>query len=281
MNLTPANKDIYIDVKKENIVKIKLNKVIIIRWVFYIGIILFLISTYTLKFDYLRLFTGTLQFLKLIIKMFPPDASDWKSILSSMIQTFQMTWIGTFTAAIISFVISFFGARNTTPSSSIRWIARSFGALMRAIPVVVWCIIFVAAVGLGPLPGIMAIAVHSTGMLIKVFSDSIEEIDERVLEAMRSTGANILQIIIRGIIPSTFTSFMSWFLLRLDIDLRYATVLGMVGAGGIGFELIYSIRKYQMNRTLFIIICILVMLLSIEYFNNYVKRRIAKINESR
>jgi phosphonate transport system permease protein len=185
--------------------------------------------------------------------------------------------VGTLSAAVFSYIIAFFGASNITPNPAVRSVVRGFGALMRAVPVMVWGIIFVAAVGLGPMPGVMALAVHSMGMLIKVFSDSIEEIDEGFIEALKATGANKIQIITRGVIPATFTSSLSWFLLRLDIDLRYSTLLGMVGAGGIGWELVYSMRNYNLNRALFVTLIIFAMLFALEIINNSIKRKIIKV----
>lgn len=242
-----------------------------------LGAAVFIVSLLQLDIDYGRLISGTAEMADMALRMFPPDAADWVPVTTSAVLTFQMTWVGTLSAAILSYALAFFGASNISPSPFVSSLVRRFGALMRAIPVMVWGIIFVAAVGLGPMPGVMALAVHSTGMLIKVFSDSFEEVDEGIIEALRATGASRFQIITRGIIPATFTSSISWFLLRLDIDLRYSTLLGMVGAGGIGWELVYSMRNYDLNRALFVILVIFAMLFSLEVINNTIKRSIIKV----
>lgn len=242
-----------------------------------LGAAVFIFSVLQLDIDYNRLISGTAEMADMALSMFPPDAADWVSVATSAVLTFQMTWVGTLSAAIFSYALAFFGASNISPSPFVSSLVRRFGALMRAIPVMVWGIIFVAAVGLGPMPGVMALAVHSTGMLIKVFSDSFEEVDEGVIEALRATGAGRFQIITRGVIPATFTSSISWFLLRLDIDLRYSTLLGMVGAGGIGWELVYSMRNYDLNRALFVILVIFAMLFSLEVINNTIKKNIIKV----
>ncbi len=246
-------------------------------WALGIGTFAFIFSLLQLNIDYTKIVSGTSEFVAMFAKMFPPDASDWLSVVDSAVLTFQMTWVGTLSAAIFSYVIAFFGASNITPNPVIKVAVRGFGALMRAIPVMVWGIIFVAAVGLGPMPGVMALTVHSMGMLTKVFSDSIEEIDNGVIEALKAAGANKIQIITRGVIPATFTSSLSWFLLRLDIDLRYSTLLGMVGAGGIGWELVYSMRNYNLNRALFVTLIIFTMLFTLEIINNSIKRKIIKV----
>lgn len=245
-------------------------------WVLIISILVFIFSYLHLSFDYGRIFSGTAELVGMFLDMFPPDATDWASVADSAILTFQMAWVGTLSAAIFSYIVAFWGAANISPNNKVRSLVRGFGALLRAIPVVVWAIIFVAAVGLGPMPGVMALAVHSSGMLIKVFSDSFEEVDNGLIEALQAAGASKWQVITRGIVPATFTSSLSWFLLRLDIDLRYSTILGMVGAGGIGWELVYSMRNYDFNRALFVILIIFIMLFILELFNNSFKKRIIK-----
>jgi phosphonate transport system permease protein len=279
MNSIQVDEDLVVEPIRltEGSVKTKAKNSGYLLWVLGIGILIFIFSLLQLNIDYTKIISGTSEFVGMFAKMFPPDASDWLSVVDSAVLTFQMTWVGTLSAAVFSYIIAFFGASNITPNPAVRSVVRGFGALMRAVPVMVWGIIFVAAVGLGPMPGVMALAVHSMGMLIKVFSDSIEEIDEGFIEALKATGANKIQIITRGVIPATFTSSLSWFLLRLDIDLRYSTLLGMVGAGGIGWELVYSMRNYNLNRALFVTLIIFAMLFALEIINNSIKRKIIKV----
>lgn len=249
-------------------------------WAALSSVIFFIFALQQLHFDYGRLISGTGELGSMAVKMFPPNFSDWEDVLQSVAETFQMTWAATLLSLAVAFVLSFFCAANTAPSRWTFWFLRGFAALMRAIPVLVWAIIFVAALGLGPLPGVLALAIHSLGMMIKVFSDSIEEVDQRVLEAMRAAGAGWLQMIVRGVLPLVYTSFMSWALLRFDIDLRYATVLGMVGAGGIGWQLARSMHMYELHDVLFIVMVIFAMLYAVEMLSNFIKKRMINANGS-
>ena len=127
---------------------------------------------------------------------------------------------------------------------------------------------------MGPFPGILALAFNSTGMLVKVFAQSIEELDEGIFEGMKATGASWLQIIFQGILPSVTTALMAWSIFRFEIDFRYATILGMVGAGGIGWELTSAMRVYRLQEAvlLLIIIVIFLMVFSAEMIGNRVKK---------
>src|SRR5690606_29408103 len=133
---------------------------------------------------------------------------------------------------IFSIILAVFAARNLTPHISISYLIKGFAAFIRAVPSLIWAILFIIAVGLGPTPGIMAIAVSSIGMLLKNYAEAIEEVDIGVIEAIRATGGTMTHIILQGVIPSIINIFVSWSLFRFDINIRYAAVLGIVGAGG-------------------------------------------------
>ena len=135
---------------------------------------------------------------------------------------------------------------------------------------------FVAAVGLGPFPGVLALAVHGAGMLGKFFSESIEEIDQGPIEALRATGAGPIQIIIFGVMPQVITSWIAVALYRFETNLRQATVLGMVGAGGIGFELVGSMKLFQYQDTATCILVIIVMVMAADYISTKLRAAIQK-----
>lgn len=230
-----------------------------------------------LKLDYRRLLTGSTELFQILKAMFPPSTVGWSHVLVGAVETFNIAWMGTLIASVIAFFLSFLGAVNTSPSPLVRLAIRWFAALMRAIPAMVWALVFVAALGLGPLPGILALAVHGTGMLIKVFCDSIEEVDSGIIEALQATGASWFQVVARGILPAVWPYLLSWILLRLDVDLRYSSVMGMVGAGGIGWLLTRAMRMYQFNEAIFIILVIFAMLTSVERINHYIKKKVLNL----
>jgi phosphonate transport system permease protein len=136
--------------------------------------------------------------------------------------------------------------------------------------------VFVAAVGLGPFPGVLALAVHGAGMLGKFFSESIEEIDQGPIEALRATGAGPIQIIIFGVLPQVITAWIAVVLYRFETNLRQATVLGMVGAGGIGFELVGSMKLFQYQDTATCIVVIIAMVMAADYVSTRLRAWIQK-----
>lgn len=246
--------------------------------VFMLIIVSVLWGTDYLQFDYQRLVEGTFEMFKIFKLMIPPDLTEWRDVFEGLLETFQIAWLGTIIASIIAFLLCFLGAANVSPMPLLVMIVRGFAAIMRAIPALVWALIFVAALGLGPLPGILAIGIHGTGMQIRVFSDSIEEIDSGILEALKASGANWFQMISRGVLPAIWPSLLGWFLLRLDIDLRYSSVMGIVGAGGIGWLLTRAMRMYQFKKALFIVIVIFSMLFLIERLNVYIKSKVLRLH---
>jgi phosphonate transport system permease protein len=138
----------------------------------------------------------------------------------------------------------------------------------RGVNEIILALIFVAAVGLGPFPGVLALALHGAGMLGKFFAESIEEIDQGPIEALRSTGAGPIQTIVFGVIPQVVTAWIAVVLYRFETNLRQATVLGMVGAGGIGFELVGSMKLFQYNDTATCIVVIVAMVMAADFISS-------------
>jgi phosphonate transport system permease protein len=238
------------------------------------GAIFFIFCLVKLNFDYYKIFQGTLTFIGSFTKMFPPNVSDWKEILSAGVVTLQVAIVGTVMAVVIAFFLSFLAAENVSPKTS--YTVKAIASFLRAVPTLVWALIFIVAVGLGPFPGILAIGIHAVGMLVKVFSQSIEEVDDGVLEAMRATGAGWLQIMAQGVLPSVFTSFLAWSVFRLEIDIGESVILGAVGAGGIGWEISNAMRAYEFDTVGFVALIIFVMVFSVEYVSNRLKTKIRR-----
>ena len=246
---------------------------------FLMGVLLFsglffFFSLSQLNIEYSRLIAGTAEFFSMIGKMFPPDVSDWRYILPAAVESLQVGILGTVIAIIVSIFLGLLAAENLTPHKSVSFIIKGFATLMRVIPTIVWALIFIVAVGLGPLPGVLAIAVHSLGMLIKAFAQSVEEMDNGKIEALRATGASQFQIIAQGVIPTVFTALVSWSFLRLEIDIGESTILGLVGAGGIGWELSRAMRGYHFDQALFIAFVIFIMIFSFEMLSNRFKTKV-------
>lgn len=185
-----------------------------------------------------------------------PDFKEWASYLREMIVTIQIALWGTFLAVFLSIPFGILSAHNMAPW----WVLHPVRRLMdlfRAIHEIVFAVLFVVAVGLGPFAGVMALFVHTTGILAKLFSEAVEAIDPRPVEAIRTTGASRLQQVIFGVIPQVLPLWISFSLYRLESNIRSATVLGLIGAGGIGQILFESIRGFyypQASAILLIIV---------------------------
>lgn len=241
------------------------------------SIIFFFFSLTQLTIDYSRLVTGTSELVAFIGHMLPPDITNWQKVFQAGLESLQIALVGTSLGLLLSLFLSFFAAENLSPHPILSSLIKGLAALIRAIPALIWVLIFIVAVGMGPFPGILALGFNSLGMLIKVFSQSIEELDEGIFEGLKATGANWLQVVFQGVIPSVATAFMSWVVFRLEINFRYATILGMVGAGGIGWELTSAMRMYRLEEAMFIILVIFMMVFTVEMVGNRLKKMIQHV----
>lgn len=201
-------------------------------------------------------------------RMLPPNWEFMQKLVKPAIETVQIAIWGTLLAIVLAVPVCFLAARNISPNLAVFHLMRQVLNVARGINEIILALIFVAAVGLGPFPGVLALALHGAGMLGKFFAESIEDIDQGPIEALRATGAGPIQIIIFGVIPQVVTSWIAVILYRFETNLRQATVLGMVGAGGIGFELVGSMKLFQYQDTATCILVIVVMVMSADYVSS-------------
>ena len=165
----------------------------------------------------------------------------WSRLLGD---TLLMGYVGTLWGAAIAFALCFPASRTTCRNGWIRFAALRLLEFCRTVPVLVFALVFVVAFGLGALPGVLALAIHTAGALGKLFAEVVENADARPAEGVRAAGGNLLQAIRFGVLPQVLASFASYALLRFEINVREATVMGFVGAGGIGDELLIAIRRF-------------------------------------
>ncbi|PYY26633.1 phosphonate ABC transporter, permease protein PhnE [Paenibacillus illinoisensis] len=236
--------------------------------------VLFVFSLVQLQFDYAKIAQGFTKLGGYMGTMFPPDFSAWRHVLLAAVESLQVAILGSVLGIVVAFFLSFLAASNLTPHPFVAWIIRSAASLLRAIPTIVWALIFIVSVGLGPLPGVLAIAVSAAGMLVKVFAQSLEEIDKGVLEAMQSTGASWLQIVMQGILPTVKTAFIAWCVLQLEGGIAESTILGAVGAGGIGYEMTHAMKSYNFAAALFVGLVVFAMVFSVEFVANRYKMKL-------
>jgi phosphonate transport system permease protein len=193
-----------------------------------------------------------------LTRLFPPDLGYFPLLVGATIESIQIAVWGTLLAVLCSIPLALLGARNTTPHIAVFHVTRIFLNALRAINELVFALIFVSAVGLGPFAGVLAIAMHATGMLAKFTAEEAEGIDRGQVEALQATGASRLQVILFGVVPQVIPAFVSYAIYRFDVSIRSATVLGLVGAGGLGFSLFKTMKLFRYHETA---TCILVIFL--------------------
>ncbi|WP_232718670.1 phosphonate ABC transporter, permease protein PhnE [Bacillus sp. FJAT-45037] len=221
-----------------------------------------------------RLINGSGNMFTFIQSAFPPDPSRLSAVSMAMYETFQIALVGTVIGVILSLPIALLASRNTTIHPIVCYGTRGIVSTLRTIPDLIWALIFVISVGLGPLAGILTIVVDTIGFCARFFSERIEEIDKGPSEALESTGASKLGIISGSIIPLGFPSFVGTSLYSVEKAIRSAVVLGLVGAGGIGVELSTSMTLRRFDEALMIILLILAVVITVEQISTAIRKKV-------
>jgi phosphonate transport system permease protein len=191
-----------------------------------------------------------------------------QTIVGATLETVQMALAGTFLALVVAFPVGFLAARNTTPHPLVYRGVRTVLNFLRTIPDLALGLLFVAAVGLGAFAGTLALAIHTATVLGKLLSESIENIDEGVVEAIRATGAGYSQILSFAVLPQILPDLISFTLYRLETNIRAASVLGLIGAGGIGYLMNTSFRTFQYQEAAAIVIVLIVLVMLVDYLSS-------------
>lgn len=202
----------------------------------------------------------------------------WARLLG---ETIVMAYVGTALGAIGAFFLAFLAAANVTPARWLSFAVRRFCEVCRTVPGLVFALMFVIAFGLGPLPGVLAIAIHSLGALGKLFSEVVENIDMKPVEGVQATGAPWHVSMRFGALPQVMSNFVSYTLLRFEINVRESAVLGFVGAGGIGMDLFEAIRKFYYSDVSAILVMIIVTVAVIDIVTGKIRHRLIGLVEGR
>ncbi|MGB0723261.1 MAG: phosphonate ABC transporter, permease protein PhnE [Gammaproteobacteria bacterium] len=203
---------------------------------------------------------------------FPPNFHDWDLYLEEMLITIQIAVWGTALSIVLSVPLGIMSSENLVPW----WVYQPTRRLMdaaRAINEMVFAMLFVVAVGLGPFAGVLALFVHTTGILAKLFSEAVEAIDDGPVEGVRATGAGPIQEIVYGVIPQVLPLWISYSLYRFESNVRSATVVGMVGAGGIGVILWENIRGFMFPETCAVMLIIIVTVSLLDMLSQFLRKR--------
>lgn len=207
-------------------------------------------------------------------RMVPPDLSNLMSLVPPTIETVQIAAWGTVIAVFASAPLALLAAHNTSPHRSIYFATRLFLNLLRSINELIYALLLVSAVGLGPFPGVLAIALHATGMLAKFVAEEIEHVNRGPVEALQAAGAGRMQIILFAIMPQVLPAVVGYILYRFDVSIRSATVLGLVGAGGLGFSLITSMKMFKYHETATCILVIILLIWAADVVSGHLQKKI-------
>lgn len=213
------------------------------------------------------------------------DCVDWfwglKKWLLMLAETVLIAYVGTVAGAVIAFGLNFLAARNTTPRPWLRPIVLRFLEFCRSVPGIVFALIFVIAFGLGPMAGVFAVTIHVIGALGKQYLEVVENIDMKPVEGVRATGASWVAGIRFAVVPQVLAGFASYTLLRFEINVREASVMGFVGAGGIGQELLVAIRKFYYSDVSAILILVIVLVFAIDIGTGFLRHRLIGMEQTR
>lgn len=230
-------------------------------------------SYYTGLLDAARVLDGLPSIAQLFREGMPPNFSKIESWIVPLLDTLAMSVAGTAFAIVFSIPLGLLAARNTSPHPVVFQAARGLLNILRAIPELIMGIIFVAAVGFGALPGVLALGFHSIGMVGKFISESVEHVDVAPVEAAHAAGATRFQVITHGVMPQVMPQLADVTIYRWEYNFRASTVMGMVGAGGIGFELMSSLRLMRYDEVSALLLLILLMVTLVDGIGVYLRKR--------
>lgn len=242
--------------------------------------LLFVYCLWRMDFSPSRILGGLSELGWLMMLMMPPWHEGYLGdFLRGLAETLAMAFLGTLFASLLAIPLGFLGARNVIPNGLFHFGLRRFLDTLRGVDTLIWALIFVSVVGLGPFAGILAIIVSDTGTLGKLYAEAIENIDRRPVDGVRAAGANRMQLNRFGIVPQVLPVIVSQSLYFFESNTRSATILGIVGAGGIGLQLSDRIRVNEWDQVAFIIIMILIMVSTIDYISRALRLRLIGARE--
>ena len=228
-----------------------------------------------LEIDFIKLLTDSSKYFgDILSRMLPPDFSSFNELVYAMFETIEIAFLGTFIAIVLSIPLGLFSARNLAPNYFVYIICKTIVIFFRAIPEFIIAMILVIAIGFGAMPGVLALGLHTMGFLAKFYAEDIEHINKGPIEALKSSGASKRQIISFAVIPQIIPSFIANNLYILDRNIRMATMLGIVGAGGIGYELQSSFRMFEYQKVSAIILIIFVTIFIIDHLSSLIRSKI-------
>src|SRR5919112_2476333 len=238
------------------------------------------------EFDLVKLFTSTTPIERFVSGMFPPDlsATTLRTMAAGVLETFQMSFLGALIGAVMAFPLAALATSEeptvgASPGERILrvipyHVSRFILNVFRSVPDILWALVFVVALGLGPFPGTLALAVHSVGILGKLLSETLESVPSRPVGALRATGAGALQAFLFGRLPQAISGYPSLTLYQWECNIRSATILGFVGAGGVGQQILVSMNLFDYPKVATLVGATIIAVLLVDRFSAAVRRRL-------
>ena len=226
------------------------------------------------EFSPQRFIEGVPNIWRLAGDMLPPDVSRLHDVLLRLLETFQMALVGTFVGVVLSVPVAILAARTHSPHPVVYFLARGVVSFFRTIPDLIWALIFVVAVGLGPFAGTLALIVDTIGYCGRFFAEAMEEVEEGPQEALEALGASRLDVIGSAVLPAVMPSMIATSVFSLEKATRASVVLGIVGAGGIGMELQVAMDLFNYQQAFTIILAIFILVMTVEQCGGWLRRKI-------
>ncbi len=230
-------------------------------------------SVSSLEIEWARVANGLPRAVRMITRMLPPDFGRWQLLIRGVLESVQMALAASFLGMILAIPLGLCGAGNLVPKP-VYLIARTFIILSRTFHEIIVAIFFVKIFGFGPLAGVLTLTVGSTSFISKMLAEDIENMSPGQLEAVRATGANFSKLLIYCVSPQALPRYLGVSIYRLDANIRHSTVVGIVGAGGIGQVLAASFSRYDYDFSLAILLTIIALVFLGEFFSNWVRGRL-------
>lgn len=240
---------------------------------FLLTVIYLFFSFSTLNIEWTRMAQGLPRALNMLTRMIPPDFSRWELLIKGLLESVQMALAASFFGMILAVPVGICGASNLVPKPAY-YLARLFIILSRTFHEIIVAILFVKIFGFGPLAGVLTLTVSSTSFLSKMLAEDIENMTPGQIEAIRATGASFPKLLIYCISPQAMPRYIGVAIYRLDANIRHSTVVGIVGAGGIGQVLAASFSRYDYDFSLAILLSIILLVFIGEFFSNWVRGRL-------
>ena len=247
----------------------------ILRTILWVGTAAFIIYSLNRFGFFSERFWGAFPRLGIMIdQMFPPTGWQYMDeYVDAIGETLSMAFIGSLVGGILAIPFACIASKNLMPIRPVQFGARRFADVLRASDYLIWGLIFVRAMGLGPVPGIMAIIVIDTGILITLYSEALENIDRKPIDGIKAAGGSRIQVLRYGVMPQVLPVILSNALYMFESNTRAATILGIVGAGGIGFLLSDNLRAFEFSNALTIILMIIAVVYAIDYLSKVLRER--------